>query len=307
MGAATMTLIGLNNYSPDLFSNMVLPDGIDKDLFIASLLLKSGEFEVLYPDPVFMQQSIGIWSMKWYRTFAEWLKGTQATWNPIYNYDRFEDASDNGGRTYGHKTTADYADSRTANLTDKRTADLQDKRIANLEEKNSVNMQDRRTPNLTETTTLNTKDTTAQTVDGKTVHQVSAYDTNGYIPSSRDDVNNGTSEVSHSGSTGVLTRGTDTTQKTGTETLATTGTDTNTTTGTDTTTHTGSDTTRHQGTLSDETGSETNSNTHKAHIYGNIGVTQSADMLRNFYDIATWNLYDHMSDVFASELLIPVY
>ena len=307
MSAATMTLIGLNNYNPNLFSQMVLPDGIDKDLFIASLLLKSGEFEVLYADPVFMQHSIGVWSSKWYRTFSEWLKGTQATWNPIYNYDRFEDASDNGGRTYGHKTTADYADSRTANLTDKRTADLQDKRTANLEEKNSVNMQDRRTPNLTETTTLNTKDTTAQTVDGKTTHQVSAYDSNGYIPSSMDQVNNGTSEVSHSGSTGVLTRGTDTTQKTGTETLATTGTDTNTTTGTDTTTHTGSDTTRHQGTLSDETGSETNSNIHTAHIYGNIGVTQSADMLRNFYDIATWNLYDHMADVFASELLIPVY
>ena len=63
----------------------------------------------------------------------------------------------------------------------------------------------------------------------------------------------------------------------------------------------------HSGTLSDIEGKDNNTNVRKAHMYGNIGVTTSAAMLKEFYDIAHWNLYEHMSDVFTSELLIPVY
>ena len=46
---------------------------------------------------------------------------------------------------------------------------------------------------------------------------------------------------------------------------------------------------------------------HKAHMYGNIGVTTSASMLSEFYNISKWSLLEHICDVFISELLIPVY
>lgn len=259
MATAKATLIGLYNFDNSIFDKLVLPDGIDKDLFISTLLLKSGEFEVLYFDPQFLQNAIGVWGSKWFRTFSEWLRGTQATWNPIHNYDRTESISDSGSKSFGTKTTADYTDARTANLEDKRTANLEEK------------------------TTFNNDDTTSQTVDSTTEHKVAAYDSTTYQPSSQDTVNNGASKVSHTGNV----------------TNATTGTDTNATTGTDNT--------RRSGTLADENGSESHSDTRSAHIYGNIGVTQASDMLRGFYDISAWNLYEHMSDVFTQELLIPVY
>lgn len=259
MATAKITLVGIYNFDNTIFDNLVFPDGIDKDLFISTLLLKGGEFELLYSDPVFLKNAIGVWGNKWYRTFAEWLRGTQASWNPIHNYDRTESISDSGNKSYGSERTADYSDARTANLQDERTANLQDQ------------------------TTFNNSDTTTQTVAATTERKVSAYDSTAYQPSSQDTVNNGTTGISH----------------TGTVTNNTTGTDTNATTGTDT---------HHiSGTLAGETGSETHSDSRTAHIYGNIGVTQASDMLRSFYDISAWSLYDHMADVFTGELLIPVY
>ena len=275
MASSKMTLIGMYNWDDTIFSELLLPTGIDKDLFINSLLLQGGEFEVLYPDPNFMKNAIKIWGIKWFRTFAEWYKGTQAKWNPIYNYDRYEDARDDGYRNYSSTNTADY--------TDKRTAALKDKHVTDLEEKNTVDLQDKNT--------LGNTDTTSQIKKSETEHQVAAYDSSTYQPSSKDIIDNGDSKVEH----------------TGTVTTNKTGTDATKTKGTDTIDHTGTDIMNHSGTLSDIEGKDNNTNVRKAHMYGNIGVTTSAAMLKEFYDIAQWNLYEHMSDVFASELLIPVY
>lgn len=46
---------------------------------------------------------------------------------------------------------------------------------------------------------------------------------------------------------------------------------------------------------------------HDAHLYGNIGVTTSQQMLKDELDIATWNLYEHISDIFIDEFCILVY
>ena len=46
MSSAKLTLIGMYQWDDELFKDMILPEGIDKDLFIASLLNEKGEFEV---------------------------------------------------------------------------------------------------------------------------------------------------------------------------------------------------------------------------------------------------------------------
>ena len=211
MASATLTLIGMYNWDSDLFHDLILPDGIDKDLFVNSLLLKAGEFEVLYANPDFMKQAIGVWGSKWFRTFSEWLRGTQATWNPIHNYDRHEEITIQNYKQYAETDS----------------------------------------PNFTVTT--------QQTVNSTTEHDVSAFDQTGYTPSSKDTTNNGTHKNNTIGKT------------------------------------------------SDVSGNSNYTDTHTGHIYGNIGVTQSSEMLRSFYDISQWNLMDHICDVFAGELLIPVY
>lgn len=323
MSTAKMTLIGMYNYDNTLFANLTMPAGINTSDVINALLLQGGEFEVLYPRPDFMKYAIGAWSVKWERTFAEWLRGTQASFNPIHNYDRIEDIRDEHRGTHAQKETADYTDARTADLTDQRTADLQEQRTADLTDERTADLTHERTPDLTETktptltdkTSFNNTDTTTQLTVSETEHTVAAYDSASYQPSSKDTINNGSSQQSHAGDVTIdhygsetnTTTGTDTTTETGTDTMTHTGTDTTNTTGTDTMTHTGTDNTRHAGTLSDVSGTDNYTDIHTAHMYGNIGVTTSAAMLKEFYDISKWNLYEHICDVFISELLIPVY
>lgn len=56
-----------------------------------------------------------------------------------------------------------------------------------------------------------------------------------------------------------------------------------------------------------ESGNDGYTNIHKARLYGNIGVTTSQQMLQSELDIARWNLYEHIADLFASEFCIMVY
>lgn len=99
---AKMTLIGFYNYmqkdDSDLFLNLSLPDGIDKETVINTILLRGSEFEVIYSNPYFLRDSITTWSKKWYWTFNRWLKAINTDYNPLENYDRMEEWSD--GNTY---------------------------------------------------------------------------------------------------------------------------------------------------------------------------------------------------------------
>lgn len=101
MSQSKMTLIGLYNFDEHLFDTLTFPDGIDKSVAIDSILMRGGEFEVLFSDPNFMKATFYSWSVKWRKTFEKWLEGYNATYNPIENYDRFEEYSDT--RT-GHNT-----------------------------------------------------------------------------------------------------------------------------------------------------------------------------------------------------------
>lgn len=101
MSKSKMTLIGLYQYmqksDDDLFKELTLPDSIDKELVINSILMNNAEFEVLYSNPYFMQSMIGIWSNKWQRTFERWFDALiKSEYDPIENYDRKEEWKDNG-------------------------------------------------------------------------------------------------------------------------------------------------------------------------------------------------------------------
>ena len=99
---AKITLIGLHNYlydendNPDgLFSQLTVPaDTFDRELLKTTILLRGGEFEVLYPNPDFMIPLIGAWSAKWADTMSRWWNAFHAQYDPISNYDRHEEWTD---------------------------------------------------------------------------------------------------------------------------------------------------------------------------------------------------------------------
>ena len=78
MSSLTMTILGLYRYGEynqqDLFQNMKIPAGIDRQDLIDNILEQGAAFEVLYPDFEYLQFSIGAWSKRWYRTMEKWLE-----------------------------------------------------------------------------------------------------------------------------------------------------------------------------------------------------------------------------------------
>lgn len=223
-----LTLIGLLNYDPTLFDNLILPVGYDLDTFKDSLLLEHGEKCVLYSNPDFMKNAIGAWGRKWALELERIYNALTAEYDPIHNYDRHEDYSDSEGRKYESKTNAGHK------ATDN--------------------------PNYNTATETNKNETTEE--------QTSAYNSSGYQPEHKTIHDGGKVTATTSGKTQDLS-----------ETSNSTTTD-----------------------------AETRNFSHKAHLYGNIGVTTNVDMwTQETRARMEYNLYGAAARLFANELLIGIY
>lgn len=56
-----------------------------------------------------------------------------------------------------------------------------------------------------------------------------------------------------------------------------------------------------------ETGGDSYTDTHVSHGYGNIGVTAAQTLFMKETEVAAWNMYEHMADLFASEFCLMIY
>lgn len=89
-----MTLIGMYNFDSHLFDDMTMPEDVDKQKVINTLLLAHGERPVLYMDVDFMKTAIKIWAEKWQTSFTRMAEALTAEYNPIHNFDRNEEYDD---------------------------------------------------------------------------------------------------------------------------------------------------------------------------------------------------------------------
>ena len=98
--AVNLSPLGLYNWDHTVFDLMQIPEALDKDTLVDNLLAETAELEVLYPNPVVFKNLVGVWSAKqidiWNRLYAT----TQYDYNPIENYNRYEEGNEDGtGRT----------------------------------------------------------------------------------------------------------------------------------------------------------------------------------------------------------------
>lgn len=199
MSISKMTVFGMNQYMrlkrSDLFGLLELPEGIDKETLVDTILLRSAEFEVLYSDGDFFQSAIGAWGRKHYRTFERWKKALEVEYNPLENYDRIESTEDVG-------------------------------RLSN-----------------------NSKD--------ESNSGTSSYDTKSAFDSPALQPYSGNTSANNSSSNSELEQSTN--------------------------------------------------NVRTSRVHGNIGVTTSQQMLESELNIAEWNIYEHIADLFVDEFCIMVY
>ena len=88
-------MIGLYNYDNELFTNLTLPDDLNRDDAISTILLRCGEMPVLYPNFSMCKTMIGLWSRKWYHGIERIIQTLDDDYNPLHNYDRYEKYTDN--------------------------------------------------------------------------------------------------------------------------------------------------------------------------------------------------------------------
>lgn len=227
MSSAKITMIGceraLSHNNESLFDYLELPEGIDKDVLTSELLLRSGEFEVLYPDPYMIRDLIGFWSKKHYPTFDKWIKALNVEYNPLDNYDRHEEYTDKHEGTFNGKNT------------------------------NTTNSEG---TNKSKSETDDTNTTTGQTT---------GFNSNDFV-----DDNKSTTVVD--GETNGSGEYKDKSVGSGTQ-----------------------------------DNKDAYTNVHTARLWGNIGVTTSAQMLQGELDVRRFNIYGQIADIFISEFCILVY
>ena len=109
--SGTMSLLGLWTANKGLFDLLAIPAALDKQALVDNLLMECAEFEVLYPDAEFMRAAIGQWSKIEVDKWEELEKTLHYDYDPISNYDRREDWTDNseGSNTASNNTVGKQA------------------------------------------------------------------------------------------------------------------------------------------------------------------------------------------------------
>lgn len=111
---ASLSILGLYQRDPTLFDELELPGDMNKDVLIDSILYEAASLEAYYPDPNFMKFMIGRWSFMNQSIWQKLYDTTVLEYNPIYNYDRTEEWTENEKMLDGR--TAASTETETRNL-----------------------------------------------------------------------------------------------------------------------------------------------------------------------------------------------
>ena len=247
MSSANLTMIGMYNYDSTIFDGLTFPAGIDKTIAVDEIITRCGEFEILYPNLSFLKSMIEHWGKKHYRTFEKWIDALNIDFEPLYNYDRYEE----------------YTDEKVANGSVSSKANSVDNSAE------SENTSDRSNSASQTATNSTSSDTDTR--------GVSAYDSNDYQPREQEiksntsgQTGNGAAQNESSSESAKLTNSASNSE---------------------------------QNTESNNT----EEITHKAHLYGNIGVTTSTQMLEDYIRVERFNIYEQIADIFVDEFCLMVY
>ncbi|MBO7261170.1 MAG: hypothetical protein J6U97_06765 [Bacteroidaceae bacterium] len=110
---ATLSVLGLYKYDDTIFENLVLPEGVDPQIAVDSILFDNAELEIMYPNPEWIKELIGVWSTRELPIWERILNAVNKDYNPIENYNRTETITQtdtgvstaNASNTDTHKVT----------------------------------------------------------------------------------------------------------------------------------------------------------------------------------------------------------
>lgn len=274
MSSATLTIVGLYSYNPNLFSKMVLPDGIDRDLLIDTIVMRGGDYEVVYPNPELMEHLIGTWSRTWLPTFTNWKRASDdiSQVAPLENYDRIENWTD---------TTQEH---RTDTTQESQTDTVQDTTESTGNTSTTGNTTGSDSSHGTGTVTNNTTNNSTNT------SKISAEDNTDFV--------NKTQDIESSTQNNTQGNTTDTSASTSTNSTSNTDSESN-------MSHNAESNMSHDA---ESNMSHDAESVHGGRVHGNIGVTTSAQMYAEFLTTLHkfGNIYEAIASTFCQNFVIPI-
>lgn len=119
---AIVTMNGMNAayqniYHHNIFDGIDLPEGIDSDILIDRIMIRCGEFSVMHTNIDYMHHQILNFFKVHKFTFEKWLDAITQEFNPIENYDRYEEYEGGGTNESSGTSSGTSSGSNTDTLT----------------------------------------------------------------------------------------------------------------------------------------------------------------------------------------------
>ena len=272
---------GLLSYDNTLFDNMVVPTGIALADVVDHILFKYGNAPLFSPDPDTVKFYIGRWSARRLPLWTRYLDAILEDYDPLLNYDRTEQ----GSRSQGHKIT----NTGTQDIDMTGTVDLDKTGTMDLDKTGTVDL------DKTGDDTLEYMGSVKIEQDDTTTTDTSAFNSGSYDPE-KQVILDGEQNTSFTG------RKDKTTYNTNDETTYNTNDQTTYNTNDQTTYNT------NQQRTDDLTEQHTQNESYNNHVFGNIGVTTSQQMLNQELDlIPRLDLIDYIADDWHAEFCLQMY
>ena len=99
---ATLTIKGLYDYDPSMFDGMAWPTGVNAGDVVPVLTTELAELELVYPSAETMKTTIASWSKSRVGAWNRAAAALDAEYNPVENYDRYEDWNDQANSKGGY-------------------------------------------------------------------------------------------------------------------------------------------------------------------------------------------------------------
>ena len=90
-----LSVLGLYNYDPTIFDGFQVPEGVDRQRAIDTIITDLAELSLVFTDPDTMRQLIPLWSGAQLDNWSRMYRALTEEYNPLHNYDRYEDWEDN--------------------------------------------------------------------------------------------------------------------------------------------------------------------------------------------------------------------
>ena len=113
---ANLSILGLYQWDKKIFDGMSFPPEFsqdDKQTFIDNCIMECAELEILYPSWDFMRLAIEKWSRKELFTWNRLYAAMMADYNPIENYNRTEDMTEEHSGTDYNQASGSDTDTHT--------------------------------------------------------------------------------------------------------------------------------------------------------------------------------------------------